>query len=123
MRIPLYLTLLCLGTWGLLSGLLYPAWTGEIFLGMVAPWLVGLLTLTSARRVWRSDPAKLTSLMGRGLVFKMVFYGLYVAVILSINTLKAYPFIFSFVGYFIVLHGLEAFILRSTFKKDFKTSN
>ncbi|MFQ6606045.1 MAG: hypothetical protein ACE5DP_00100 [Fidelibacterota bacterium] len=112
--ILLYLSLFCLGSWGLLS-IFFPAYITEIFLGLLIPWLMGLFTLRTVKRIYETHPEKLTPFMMKAFFGKMVVVALYIILLFRFYTFHALPFVISFAGYFITLHTLEAFYLRSTF--------
>jgi hypothetical protein len=48
---------------------------------------------------------------------KMIIYGLYFVIILGFYTFQALPFVSSFVGFFIVLHMIEALYFNKLFKE------
>ncbi len=114
--ILIYLSLFCLGSWGLLA-IFFPAYITEIFLGLLIPWLMGLFTLGTVERIYERHPEKLTAFMMKAFFGKMVIVALYIILLFSFYTFHALPFVISFAGYFITLHTLEAFYLRSTFNK------
>lgn len=87
----------------------------ELLLGMLGPLLVATVTWAVAERTYRRDPQTLTGLMVAGFVFKMVFFGAYVAVVLRVLRLRPVPFVISFSSYFIALHLAEAAFLRRLF--------
>jgi hypothetical protein len=87
----------------------------EVFLGMVAPLAVASGTWVAVERTYRRHPDRVTSLMIAAFGGKMVFFGLYVAIMLRMSSLRPVPFVVSFTGYFIALHLLEAFFLRRLF--------
>lgn len=118
MKFIISISLLCLGSWGLLSGLFFPDYSTEIFLGMIAPLLVGTITVPIMKKTHITDPNNLTRFMMKGFLAKMILYGAYVSVIIGFYTFNAIPFVLSFVGYFVMLHVLEALFLRSIFKKS-----
>ena len=87
----------------------------ELLLGMLGPLLVAVVSWIVAERTYRRDPQALTGLMVAGFVFKMVFFGAYVAVMLRVLGLRPVPFVVSFSSYFIALHLAEAAFLRRLF--------
>jgi uncharacterized membrane protein len=46
---------------------------------------------------------------------KMVFFGLYVALVVKAGWVRPIPFVISFTCYFLVLHMIEAFRLKRLF--------
>ena len=87
----------------------------ELFLGMFAPLVVATLTWVLAERTYRRNPARLTSLMMTAFAGKIVFFGAYVAIGLTVLSLRPVPFVVSFTSYFIALHLAEALCLRRLF--------
>ena len=84
----------------------------EILLGMFAPLLMASGSWVLAERTWRREPARLTAVMIAAFAGKLVFFGAYVALMLSVLSLRPVPFVASFTCYFIALHLLEALSLR-----------
>jgi hypothetical protein len=80
--------------------------------GMLAPLVVAAGSWILMERTYRRDPAALTGLMLKAFAGKMIFFGAYVAVVLSALSIRPIPFVVSFTGYFIGLHALEAVCLR-----------
>jgi hypothetical protein len=68
-----------------------------------------------AERTYRRNPAGLTAVMIVAFGVKLVFFGLYVAGVLSVLPVRAVPFVVSFTAYFIGLHLAEALFLRTLF--------
>jgi hypothetical protein len=102
---------------GVLSWLVVAAAGGtrinpEAFYGMVAPLGSAVATWIAVQRAFAAAPGALTAVMITGFALKMVFFGLYVAVMLKVMHLRPVPFIVSFTGYFIALYAMEAWFLR-----------
>lgn len=110
----IFLGVFCLGTWGLVVGGVGHA--KEIFLGMVAPLTIGVLSMILLNNTHQRTPEKVNKFMITLFAGKMVFYALYFIFIFTFYTFNTLPFIISFVGYFITLHISEALFLRSIFK-------
>ena len=108
----------CLGSWGLLSGIFFPPHSTELFLGMIAPLIAGGITIPVMKKTHAADPAALTKFMMKGFLVKIILYGGDVSIIIGFYAFNAVPFILSFIGYFVTLHILEAFYLKSIFKKS-----
>jgi len=51
MKLTIYISMACVGTWGLLSAAL-PDYVKEIFLGMVMPWSISLISIVKTRSVY-----------------------------------------------------------------------
>jgi hypothetical protein len=109
----------CIGLWGITSNLLYEDYIIEIFLGMIAPLLIGVFSIMTTTAKFKKEPENLTKAMTKNFFIKIIVYGLYVTVILGFYTFNEIPFIVSFVGFFIILYGLEAYYLKKLFKKNY----
>jgi hypothetical protein len=84
----------------------------EAFYGMIAPLASALATWIAVHRAYAAAPGALTAVMITGFALKMVFYGLYVALMLKVMALRPIPFVVSFTSYFIALYAMEAWFLR-----------
>jgi hypothetical protein len=87
----------------------------EVALGMLAPLTATAVSWVLIERTYRQDPARLTGLMMTGFAAKMVFFGVYVAVMLKVVGLRPVPFVVSFTSYFIALYLVEALLMRRLF--------
>jgi hypothetical protein len=92
------------------SGAGYPA-----FWGLLGPLAAAIGTWVAADRTFARAPEQLTALMIAGFAGKMVFFGAYVAVMLTVVALEPVPFVVSFTIYYIALHLMEALFLRRLF--------
>ncbi len=88
----------------------------EVFLGMLAPLTATIGTWVLVDRTYRSRPERLTPLMVMAFGGKMVFFGVYVTLMLTVLTLRPAPFVISFTAHFIALHAIEALCLRRLFE-------
>ena len=116
MKLIIYISMVCVGTWGLLSAA-FPDYVKEIFLGMVLPWLISLISIVKTRSVYNLNPEKLIKHMTTAMLMKMMSYGLLLIIIFTFISFNPLPFIISFTGYFLTLHITEAFVLRFIFKE------
>ena len=87
----------------------------EVWLGMLAPLVVVSATWLMTERVYRAHPERLTSLMVSAFAGKLMFFGAYVALAIGVFGVQPVPFVVSFAGYFIVLHLIEALLLKRLF--------
>ena len=94
----------------------------EVLLGIVAPLAVGSASWVLTERTYRRRPEALTRMMVAAFAAKIVFFGVYVAVMLSWVSLRHIPFVVSFTASFIVLHLIEALGLRRLFAGDSRAS-
>lgn len=83
-----------------------------VLLGALGPLVVAAASWALARRTWRAEPARLTGVMIAAFAGKMVFFGAYVACMLTVLPLRPVPFVTSFTASFIALHLAEAIALR-----------
>jgi hypothetical protein len=102
-------------SWLAVVGLVEPEARLDVFLGMFGPLAAVVVTWVLAERVYRENPARLTSLMIAGFVGKLVFFAAYVAIVLGIFSHHPLPFVVSFTSYFIALYLMEAVFLRRLF--------
>jgi hypothetical protein len=106
---------------GLLTSLAIVSFPGvgsdrEVLLGMLAPLVATTGTWVLVERTYRWRPERLTPLMVIAFGAKMVFFGVYVTLMLTVLTLRPVPFVISFTAYFIALYAVEAFYLRRLFE-------
>ena len=94
----------------------------EILCGMAGPLAAVSITWLLAIRFERRHPAALMSLMMAAFAVKVVFFGVYVAVMLRALSLRPAPFVASFTVYFIGLYLTEAFYLRRLFSEGMRSS-
>lgn len=87
----------------------------EIWLGMLAPLVVVLVTWTVIEKVYTQQAERLTLVMMTAFVGKLVFFGAYVGVAVGVMHVRPVPFAISFTVYFIALHAIEALWLRRLF--------
>ena len=105
-------------SWLAVVGLVEPEFRFDVLLGMLGPLAAVVTTWVLAERVYREDPARLTSLMIAGFVGKLVFFAAYVAIVLGVFSHHPLPFVVSFTSYFIALYLMEAVFLRRLFVDD-----
>tara|TARA_Y100001949_G_scaffold57580_1_gene48424 strand:- start:1199 stop:1576 length:378 start_codon:yes stop_codon:yes gene_type:complete len=114
-RFSFILIVFCFGSWSLISWIIIKDYISELFLGMIVPLVIGLLTVKKIQSIFTSDPGELTSFMMKSFIGKLVIYGVYMMGIVAFSPFNERPFFISFMGYFITLHVLEAFFIRSVF--------
>jgi hypothetical protein len=84
----------------------------EIWTGMLGPLAAAFVSWIAMERQYRQRPEGLTGLMIKAFAVKMIFFGIYIAVLLKIGLVQLIPFVISFSGYFLCLHSVEAIGLR-----------
>ena len=87
----------------------------EIWLGMLAPLAVAVVTWTVIERIYRERPELLTSWMMKAFAGKLVFFGAYVGLAIGVLRVQPIPFIVSFTTCFITLHLIEALCMKRLF--------
>ncbi len=114
MKTAARMTVGCISSW-MVVALLAPSIGLEVWLGMLGPLLVAVVTMRQVERTYARAPRDLTPFLIKAFGAKMVLFGGYVALVIGLSSLDPLPFIVSFTVYFICLHGLEALRLRSLF--------
>jgi hypothetical protein len=84
----------------------------EIWLGMLGPLAAALVTRIATDRAYRRQPEVLTALMIKAFAAKMLFFGVYIALVLGVVSIQPVPFVVSFTIYFLALHVTEAICLH-----------
>jgi hypothetical protein len=81
----------------------------ELWCGMAGPLASAIVSWAVIERRRLKRPEALTGLMIKSFAAKMIFFAIYVAVLLKAGSMQPNPFVISFIGYFVLLHGMEAF--------------
>lgn len=115
MHVLWYIIVFCVGSWGVVSLIFVPQAGTEIFLGMIAPLLLASGTIMLVERTYRKQPKRLTSLMTKAFIGKMLLYGIYVSLVVGFFSVGEIPFAISFTVYFTGLHLAEALYFRTLF--------
>jgi hypothetical protein len=71
------------------------------------------VTWVAVQRTYRSAPERTDRRHDVGFAVKFVFFGVYVAVMLKLLSLRPVPFVFAFTSYFIALYAMQALFLRA----------
>ena len=115
MRAARWMVIASVATWLAIAVWLDGRARTAVLLGMCAPLAMATGTWVLAERTYRQNPVALTSLMIAAFGFKLVFFGAYVAAMITLLTVSPVPFVASFVGYFVALYLAEALLLRRLF--------
>ena len=83
----------------------------EALFGMLGPLASAMATWIAVARTHRASPGRLMAVLIGGFALKMLFFGVYVAVMLRGLDLRPVPFVVSFTAYFIALYAMEALFL------------
>jgi hypothetical protein len=87
----------------------------EVLLGMAGPLASAAVTWIVTMRSRAVSPAAVMAVMMKALLAKMVFFGVYVAIMLRGLALRPNLFVASFTVYFIVLFLMQALFLSRLF--------
>ena len=88
----------------------------HLLLGMVGPLLMASGSWVLTERIYHERPQAVTGVMIAAFAFKLVFFGVYVALMLRVVGLRPIPFVGSFTGYVAGLYFMEALYLRRLFR-------
>ena len=84
----------------------------EALYGMLGPLVSACVAWIAMVRAHRAAPERLTAVMMLGFAVKLVFVGLYVAVMIRVLGLRPVPFVTVFTSYFIALYAMQALFLK-----------
>jgi hypothetical protein len=92
------------------------AWPGrpivELLFGMLGPLVAVAASWESVVRAHRRDPAQVTGVLMHAFLVKALFFAGYVAAMIKLVGVSPYPFVASFVFFFVALYAVEASMLR-----------
>ena len=111
MKLFKYGLIASVGILGLAAGF-YPEYQMEIFLGWFLPTVAGIATIYFILEAAKKGAQFVTKSLGVGFLFKMIYYGATILLIIRIYSFEPIPFIISFAGFFLGLHALEAIIIK-----------
>ena len=111
MMLYIFTVILLIGIAGIFSNF-YTNFTYEIFLGLLAPILVGYVTVFFMEKYSNEGMIYFNRMLFRGLALKFVFYGLFILIIFTVYSFNPIAFMCSFTSSFIGLHMMEAIILK-----------
>jgi hypothetical protein len=86
-----------------------------VFVGMLGPLVATVISWVLSDRTYRRNPLRLRGVMILAFMAKIVFFGLYVAIVLRVLRQPLVPFMMSFTSYFVGLHFAQALLLRRLF--------
>jgi len=112
MKFIISIVILGLGISGLVVGTVFPQYSNEILLGMIAPLLVSIFSIQLVKRANSTSPKKLTVTLTKLFFIKMVLFALYFIIILTFYAFKPIPFVISFTSFFILFYIIEAIFLQ-----------
>lgn len=109
-------------TW-LAAAVVAASFRREIGFGMLAPLAAAVLSWVCVARTFHHSPGRVTNVMLVAFGVKLVFFGVYVAVMLRGLALRPVPFMLGFTAYFIGLHAAEAWWLQRLFSSGSDARN
>ena len=89
--------------------------TAEVLYGFLAPLIVTVVSWSVMKRAYRVKPAGLMPVLLAGMILKLVFLAAYATVMLRVLHLQPVPFVATFAASFVVLHNIEALLMRRLF--------
>ena len=90
----------------------YTKFAREIFLGLMAPVLVGYITLFFINKYSNMEVIYFNKLLFRGFAIKFIFYGIFILTFFTVYSFNPIPFMCSFTVSFVGLHLVEAMVLK-----------
>ena len=82
---------------------------------MVGPLAATAGTWVAIQHAFRQDPLKVTAVMLRAWLIKAVFFAAYLVAVIKGLGVSGQPFAVSLASYFLVLHTIEAMLLKRLF--------
>jgi hypothetical protein len=99
------------GGWALVSIAAGPAVGRDAAFGILGP-LVSAVASWLVMHACRGDAARLNRVILQAFVVKVLFFGIYVALMLRVVSVEPVPFVVSFILAFLALHLGEAVLLQ-----------
>jgi hypothetical protein len=93
-----------------------------VALGVIGPLVATCGSWVLIVRTMRRDPTQVTALMMKSFAAKLLFFGLYVVLVVTVLKLRPVPFVVSFTSAFITLYLIEAFYLQRLFAEGLRAS-
>ena len=106
-----FTVILFIGIAGIFSNY-YTNFYREIFLGLLAPILVGYVTVFFMEKYSNIGMIYLNKMLIKGFALKFIFYGLFILIIFNVYSFNPIPFMCSFTLSFIGLHMMETIVLK-----------
>lgn len=98
-----------------LAGLVAPDMRAAIVLGMVGPLAATVISWVAVEHAFRQDPLTVTGVMLRAWLIKALFFTAYLLAVIKGLHVSGQPFAVSLASYFLVLHTVEAMLLKRLF--------
>jgi hypothetical protein len=94
----------------------------EIWLGMLAPLAAAGVSWVAIASTFSTHPERLTAVMMTGFAAKLVFFGVYIALLVKVLHVQGETLAASFAVYFIALFSVEAFCLQRLFAERMRAA-
>jgi ACR3 family arsenite efflux pump ArsB len=91
-----------------------------IVLGMVGPLAATIATWVAVEHAYRRDPLAVTGVMLRAWLLKALFFTIYLIAVIRGLGVSGQPFAVSLASYFLVLHTIEAMLLKRLFSRAWR---
>ena len=111
MMLYTFTVILFIGIAGIFSNY-YNNFAYEIFLGLLAPILVGYGTVFFMEKYSNMGMIDFNKMLIKGFALKFIFYGLFILTIFTVYSFNPIPFMCSFSSSFIGLHMMETIVLK-----------
>ena len=111
MMLYIYTVIFLIGIAGIFSRF-FDNMISEIFFGLSGPVLVGFITIFFMIKYSNNGAIRLNRILVKGFVIKFIFYGGFIITIFTVYSFNPVPFMCSFTLSFIVLHMMEAVVLK-----------
>ena len=91
-----------------------------IVLGMVGPLAATVGSWVAIEYAYRQDPLKVTGVMLRAWLLKALFFTVYLVAVVGGLGVSGQAFAVSLASYFLVLHTIEAMLLKRLFSRAWR---
>ena len=84
----------------------------ELTIGWFLPALAGMVTVYFVLKASKKSSINLTKTIAIGFIIKMFYYGISLVLLIQYYTFQPIVFVCSFTGFFLVLHIVEAILIK-----------
>jgi hypothetical protein len=99
-------------SWMAATVLLDRASASAVLLGIIGPFAAVVATWLAVESAARRDLARVTPVMFKAFAVKLVFFGVYVAIVVKTAGVPPIPFVVSFTTCFVAFYVVEALCLQ-----------
>jgi hypothetical protein len=111
-----------LGTAGMAALVAPPEMRAAIVLGMVGPLAATVASWVAIEHAFQQDPLKVTAVMLRAWMLKALFFTGYLVAVIKGLGVSGQPFAVSLASYFLVLHTIEAMLMKRLFSSAWRAA-